>query len=483
MIFKPHLYQQHAIGFCLEKLLWTTESPAGVGLFLDPGLGKTAITLSVLTHLKALGEMSRALVIAPRRVVTNVWPAEIDKWKFPLTHTTMRGGDRVNKGRRWTDIALINPESLLTRREGKTKAILTPALISELGFDTVVVDESTKFKSWSAARSKELRGMLRAIPKRIILTGTPSPNSLLDLHPQIYLLDEGRRLGKTVTEFHSRYCQQGAQRIGGGRTIAVWTVRPERKEDLETAISDIVLRLDAKDHLDLPPLLHNDIWVELPPQARKAYRGMEKELFALLHSGETLTASSAAAVYAKCRQIANGGCYDADRRAHEIHGAKIEALDDLVEELSGKPVLVAYQFQHDLERLLKWREAPAIRGGTSDRETEKVLAGWNAGNVPLLYCQPQAMSHGLNMQMGGCRDIAWFGLTDSLEVYDQLNARVYRQGVGGQVRIHHLLASDTVDLPIHERLEGKSQSQTALLDALKRYAKLEKRHLNYQLAR
>lgn len=460
MPFTPHEYQQRAIKFAMDRMFVRGER--GAGLLMDPGLGKTSCTLSILEQMKYAGELDTALIVAPLRVCYNVWPAEIMKWGFDLTYEIVHGTPierELSLLKHDRDVHIINPEGV-PWLAGQSQNFRPDK------YDTLIIDESTKFKNWSAARTKALRKLLKHFRRRIILTGTPSPNGMQDLFAQAFILDNGRALGRTVTEFRNAYCQRGGFQ---GRE---WVFRRDRKAAVEKAIADLVIRLDAKDHLDLPPLLENDIWVELPKDAKSVYKTIERDLIAELQNGQTLTASSASGLYGKCKQIANGGGYAEGKKIVHVHDAKAEAVLDVAEELDGRPLLVAYQYAHDLERLLnKFPKAPAVNGGTKPKETSAILNDWNAGRIPVLLCQPQAVSHGLNMQRGGCNHIAWVGLSDSLEVYDQFNARVYRQGVEGTVVVHRILAMDTVDLPIRDRIEGKSESQTALLDALKAYGR------------
>lgn len=463
MNYTPHKYQQTAIDFLVGRWLGDERgsAPYGAGLLLDPGLGKTSITLNVLETLKVFGEMESTLIVAPLRVCRSVWPAEIEKWQCDLTCSLLLGTPRQRaRGiEEETDIKIINPEGLAW--------LSTYLAQNHVDFDTIVFDESTKFKGWGTKRHKTLRkGILRRFERRLILTGTPTPNHYGDLFAQMYLLDDGDTLGQTQNYFRQRFMSKGGFK---GRE---WSFDESRTDDIEAAIAPFVLRMSAEDHLDLPDRIDNVIRVQLPDDVMAGYKQFERELFMSLGSGEDLTASSAGAKYTLCRGIANGGAYigePPDRSAEFVHDAKVDALADLVDELGGKPVLVAYQFHHDLERLRKrFPKAPAIKGGMKPDETDEIIAQWNQKEIEVLLCQPQAMSHGLNMQSGG-NDVVWLGLTDQLEVYQQFNCRVYRQGVKGGVRIHHILADDTVDQAIFERLQEKADRQTSLLDALNNY--------------
>ena len=464
MNYTPHAYQEQAQQFLIDRFATgcTPESPAGAGLFLDPGLGKTSITLSVLELLAALGEAKGALVVAPLRVCRTVWPVEAEKWEFDLTVSVITGTAKQKREalRADADLYVINPESLpWLKKQLDADPNLDP-------FDTLVVDESTKFKNFTAKRTKSIRSLLPRFARRLILTGTPAPNHLGDLFSQVYLLDNGETLGKTLGWFRKEFMHQGGYQ---GR---VWQFTESREDTLYSRIDPFVLRMAATDHLEMPELVFNTIRVQLPAANLAAYKKLERQLFLELAGGADVVASSAGAKYIMCRGVANGGVYDEDKSPLHVHDAKTDALVDLVDELGGKPVLVAYQFKHDLERIrTKFRKAPVICGGTKEAEMVATIEAWNRGDVPVLLCQPQAMSHGLNLQGGG-DDVVWFGLTASLEVYQQLNARLYRQGNDrGQVRIHHLLADETVDPIIYERIQGKAERQQTLLDTLNEYRK------------
>lgn len=445
-----HKYQQHMVDFALDGLFARGEP--GVGWFADPGLGKTLCTLEVLRTLFDLGEAERALVVAPKRVCELVWPAEIEKWGYPFGCNVMCG--KVDRAI-WNaaDIDVVNPESLhkLTDHAGK--------------WDVLVVDESTKFKNWSSKRMKSMRKLLPSIPKRMILTGTPASNSLADLHSQLFICDGGERLGKNVTVFRAQYMQQG------GYMGRQWVFRKELEGDIHGRIADIVLRMDAESNLDMPELLTHDMFCRLPPRAEREYARLKRDLLAQLESGDVLC-SNAASAYQRCRQLANGATYDDKRQVHQVHDEKLDMLDELVDELSGKPLLCFYQFQHDAARILKRHpKARVLSGATKGDEAAGYVKAWNNDEVPLFLVQAQAASHGLNLQGGSCADVAWMGLGDSAEIYDQAVRRVYRQGVKSRcVRVHRLLCARTVDVTIRDRLEGKFATQSQFLEALKRHA-------------
>lgn len=465
MIYAPKPYQQLAYRFLLNRFTAPDLSPRGAGLLLDPGLGKTSITLWTYQTLRDFGEVRQGLIVAPLRVCRSVWPAETKKWGFDVKIQPLLGTapQRRRALAEPADLYVINPEGLAWLATQNLDTANAPK------FDVLILDESTKFKNWGTKRHKHLRKLLPRFSHRLILTGTPSPNGLGDLFAQVYTLDDGMTLGKSRNYFNARYMTKGGFK---GR---VWSFDESQTEKLHEAISPMVLRLSAEEHLDMPELVDNVIRVQLPGDVMKEYRRLERELFMELAGGVELTASSAGAMYSICKGIANGGAYyGPDKQPAFVHDTKVEALADLLEELNGKNLLVAYAFKHDLERIQQhsaFKKAPVVAGGVSADETDRIVGEWNEGRHRALLVQPQAMSHGLNMQQGGA-DVAWFGLTDQLEVYQQFNARLYRQGQEHhQVRIHHIIAEETVDEAIYARLHEKAGVQQSLLEALDNYRK------------
>jgi len=455
MQYRPHDYQQFTLDWMLKSAF---NDQAGVGLFLDPGLGKTSITLSWVRTMKALGFIDKVLVIAPLRVIYSVWPAEVQKWdEFRNLRVSIVHGSPAKRKKalqQEADLYLINPEGVTW---------LFNHLNGSLPFQALVIDESSKFKAWSAKRTKALRKVIPDFDYRIILTGTPSPNSLEDLFAQIYMLDSGAALGTAISHFRSRYFYRGG--YGGYKWIPVATSQAV----VEKKIEHLCLRLAAEDHLDLPDKLINDVVVELPVLVRDRYKKLERELFMELDNGEGVAVSNAGVKYLACRQVANGGLYN-EGKAEHVHNAKADVVLDLVDELQGKPALIAFQFRHDLDRLNQiFPGLPVIDGRCPSKRSNELIRKWNAGELRVLAVQPQSLSHGVNMQSGPGRDVIWMGLTDNLETYLQLNARIHRQGVTGEVRIHRVLARGTVDMPIRQALESKDFNQQALLDSLKQY--------------
>jgi len=470
----PHQYQLTAEKFIFQRTIG--QGPKGGGaLFLDPGLGKTSVCLSAICSMKALGYIRRTLIVAPLRVCQKVWPDEIRGWSNfkHLTYTVVHGSvdKRLKHLSLPMDIHIINREGidwladLCERKEN-------------LPWDLVIIDESTSFKTWSSVRSKAMRKIVKRIPYRLILTGTPSPKDLGDLFPQIWMLDEGQSLGENITRFREQYCVTESQ-----QKYTKFHIRKGMDVRIQEAIAPLCLRLDIQDYLSMPEISYHDVMVDLPQKARASYDDMEAQMFIALEASATIRdISHAGALYNACKQVANGGIYDNDRKPHDIHDEKIKAVRELLEELQGKPALIAYQFEHDAVRLEK--EIPGlkvIRGGMKADDFSKIIDGWNNGTLSPchLAVQPAALSYGINMQYGQGRDIIWLGLPDSLEIYLQLNARLWRQGVTSNVRIHRVLADNTVDLMVRDRLDNKQDVQTSLLESLKQY-RIRQYHAEHQ---
>ena len=448
-------YQRFAAEWLLDRLY--IRQWAGAGLFLDPGLGKSRTSLTVLNALFELGHIRRALVVAPLRPVYTVWPAEIRRWGFPMSHIILH--------KQHAKAMSMNMQVEIVNFEGLHK-------VKDIAhrWDIMFVDESTFIKNWSAKRTIAMRKMIEKIPQVVILTGTPAANSLKDLHSQHYMIDKGEALGRTVTNFRARFCRQG------GWMGRKWELREGTQSLILEAIKDTCLRMRAEDHLDMPKLVENEIWCKMDETPMRLYKKLKRDLFAELETGD-LMVGSAAAAYTKCKQFANGQVYSGEigeKSVHNVHKEKINALLELQEELAGKPLLVFYHYTHDRERIRSlsgFKKAPILAGGMKIREVETILEEWNAGKHHAILAQWQAASHGLNMQ-GCCNDVVCFGLHDSPEVYDQAIRRVYRQGVtGDQVRIHKILTQDTVDEVMLERLAGKMDTQHEFLEALKKHAK------------
>jgi len=461
----PLEYQDTSLRFLFERTVMQ-GAEGGAALLLDPGMGKTAISLAFFKFLKMCGYARKALVVAPRRVCSKVWPKELYDWTnfHDLSMSLVRGNESARRRKLAVpaDIYVISRDNVswLSQQLKRNK--------HEAPWDIVFFDESTSYKTWSSNRSQGARYVAARIPYRVILTGTPAPKDLGDLFPQIFLLDQGASLGKDVTAFRNQYCMGE-----GEREYGKFIVRSDMEDAIRAKIAPMCLRLNIRDYVSMPEIIYNDVMIDLPREARQMYDLMEEMLFLSLE-GAHRDISNAAALYGACKQIANGGIYDNERKMHHLHNEKIDAAEDLIDELSGKPALIAYQFEHDAERIAKrFKHIKIIRGGMKEAEFNRVIDAWNDGTLSPchLAVQPQAMSYGINMQHGEGRDVVWLGLSDSLETYQQLNARLWRMGVGSTVRIHRILAEDTVDMMNCARIDQRFDVQERLLEALEGYAK------------
>lgn len=472
--WRPHAYQKRAVKFLLEH--------ACAGLLLDPGLGKTSAALGAIKYLKTRGVINKVLIIAPLRVCYRVWPAERDKWTdfHGLRVAVLHGKHKDSALACDADVYVINPEGLdwllQTDKSGgtsKRKAVVVDARrFARLGFDTLIIDELSKFKASNTYRFKAMKQVLPTFRRRWGLTGSPAPNGLLDLFGQCYMLDEGNALGRYITHYRSQFFYNPPH------SPYEWKLLPGAEERIYARLAPLALRMAAEDYLELPELTQNTVYVDLPDDVMAAYGTLEAALFTELN-GNVVTAANAAVASGKCRQLASGGLYldPADelepvfRRkknwAH-AHNAKVDALEELVAELQGEPLLVAYDFKHDLERLrARFGKDVPVLGKGSAKQDAVLEAAWNAGQLPLLLGHPQSIGHGLNLQ-GACRHVCWHTLTWDYELYDQFIRRVYRQGNKAmRVVVHHLIARGTIDEAVLAALRGKAEGQRALFDALK----------------
>lgn len=445
----PHEYQEEGIRLALSQ--------AALGLFLDPGLGKTSLVLAAFKILKDKGLASKLLVIAPLRPCYAVWPTEIEKWAnfSELSYTIVHGADKEDSLRADADIYIINPEGLVWLYDERYMASR-----GDLNtFDILCIDESTKFKDSTTRRFKTLRPRLHLFKRRWILTGTPSPNGIADLFGQILILDGGRALGKYKTNFQNHFFYRS------GFNMYDWKPRPGAFEEIVKLISPLIYQLNAEDYLKMPEQIVVDIPVTLPDSAMKTYKEVEDDFITRLDD-DVLVADNAAVAGIKCRQIANGAVYTGET-FKVVHEAKIEALQDLLDELNGHPVLVLYEFRHDQERLASaFPLATTLGSGTSPKALEGIVARFNAGDIPILLGHPASMGHGLNLQ-GACHHVIWFGIPWNLEHYDQTIARVYRQGQKAEhVFIYHLVATGTLDEKVSKVLKAKDKDQQKLLNTL-----------------
>lgn len=442
MKYKPHNYQQFATDFILNQSICC--------LMLDMGLGKTVITLTALWQLELDSfDVSRVLVIAPKRVAEDTWPKELAKWEHltGLTSSLVLGSAAERKAalQRKAFLYIINRENVAWLVKNHY-----------WDFDMVVIDELSSFKSNKAERFKAMKKVRPMVTRIVGLTGTPAPNTLMDLWPQMYLMDMGRRLGRFIGGFRDRFFLPDKR----NREI-IYSYKPrEGAEDaIYALISDICISMKAADYLDMPERIDNRIEVSMSPKERKLYDDFQKDMV-LSIGDEELDAVNAAVLSNKLLQMANGAVYGEDKKVIPIHDRKLDALEDLVEAANGKPLLVAYWYKHDLQRIkARFKNARCI-------DTAKDIDDWNAGQIPLALIHPASAGHGLNLQDGGCT-IVWFGLTWSLELYQQLNARLWRQGQKHTVIIHHIVTKGTHDEDVMRALENKDTRQSALIEAVR----------------
>lgn len=441
MKYIPHDYQRFCIDFALEH-------PAA-GLLLDIGLGKTSIALTAVEKLMYdRFEVSKTLVIAPLRVAEDTWSRESAKWDHlhGLRVVRVLGTEAERRAAlaQKADIYCINREN-------------TVWLVKQYGlawpFDAVVIDELSSFRNPSSRRFKALRKVRPLIKYIWGLTGTPRPRSLLDLWAQVYLLDQGARLGKTFTEYKQRYFVPGRR---NGYVVYEWLPRPGAEDEIYSRISDICISLEAKNRPDRVDVVRP---VVLSPKARSLYEKMEREAILPL-AGEIIDAGSAAAVNGKLLQIAGGAVYGADHKYHPLHSDKLEVLQEVMEEANGAPVLVAYNFQHERDRILAaFPQAVTMKDSNT-------IAAWNRGEIPMLLIHPAGAGHGLNMQDGG-HIVVWFGPTYDLELWEQLIGRLHRQGQKNTVTVICLVAEGTVDEDAMRCLDVKGNGQAAMMEAVK----------------
>ena len=442
MKYKPHNYQQFATDFILNQSICC--------LMLDMGLGKTVITLTALWQLALDSfDVSRVLVIAPKRVAEDTWPKELAKWEHltGLTSSLVLGSAAERK-------AALQKKAFLYIINRENVAWLVKNHYWD--FDMVVIDELSSFKSNKAERFKAMKKVRPMVTRIVGLTGTPAPNTLLDLWPQMYLMDMGQRLGRFIGGFRDRFFLPDKR----NREI-IYSYKPrEGAEDaIYALISDICISMKAADYLDMPERIDNRIEDSMSPKERKLYDDFQKDMV-LSIGDEELDAANAAALSNKLLQMANGAVYGEDKTVIPIHDRKLDALEDLVEAANGKPLLVAYWYKHALQRIkARFKNVRCI-------DTAKDIDDWNAGQIPLALIHPASAGHGLNLQDGGCT-IVWFGLTWSLELYQQLNARLWRQGQKHTVVIHHIITKGTHDEDVMRALENKDTRQSALIEAVR----------------
>lgn len=442
MKYTPHSYQEYATKWIIEK--------EKSGLLMDMGLGKTVCTLTAIEDLMHdYFDVIKVLVIAPLRVAEDTWTVEAEKWDhikhLKISKVLGSERERIAALKNKADLYIINRENVvwIVKYFGK-----------DWPFDMVVLDELSSFKSPKSQRFKALR---KVKPKRVVgLTGTPAPNGLMDLWSEIYLLDQGERLGKTLTAYRDKYFTPDKR----NQTV-IFSYKPKEgaEDSIYKNLSDICVSMKAKDYLELPEKIENVIQVKLPKDVEDKYKKFERELLLPLKDSD-IVANNAAVLTNKLLQFANGAIYDENNKAIEIHDRKLKALEEIIEAASGKPVLIFYSYKHDRDRIKEYFK------NAKELKSSEDIKKWNKGEMEILLVHPASAGHGLNLQAGG-NIIIWFGLTWSLELYQQANARLYRQGQKQNVIIHHIIAKGTVDEDVMKAIENKNIRQEELLQAVK----------------
>ena len=444
MNFSPHNYQAYAIDYI--------ETHPIAAVLLDMGLGKTVISLTAIADLLFDSfEAHRILVVAPLRVARDTWPAEIAKWEH-LQHLTYAVCVGTPKERRMAllsgaDITIINRENL---------GWLIDSSGFDFDYDMVIIDELSSFKNHKSKRFQSLMKVRPKVKRIIGLTGTPSSNGLMDLWAEFKLLDFGERLGRFITHYRNNYFIPDKR---NGEIIYSYKPMPYAEDAIYRRISDITISMKSTDHLQMPELITSQYEVQLSEEETQRYEELKADFILELPEGE-ITAANAASLTGKLSQLANGAIYDDDGNIIEFHDRKLDALEDLIEAANGKPLLVAYWFKHDLQRIKK-------RFNVREIKSSKDITDWNNGDIPVAVIHPASAGHGLNLQAGGST-LIWFGLTWSLELYQQTNARLWRQGqTSGTVVIEHIITKGTIDERILKALSLKEVTQNALIDAVK----------------
>jgi SNF2 family DNA or RNA helicase len=451
--FKPHDYQS----YCIDYIKGHPVS----ALFLDMGLGKTVTTLTALRDLM-LDELtvSKVLVIAPLRVARDTWPAEVDKWDHlaDLDCSIIVGDIK-------TRTAAVNTNALIyivNRENVKWLVEYYEKNGRKWDFDCVVIDELSSFKNYQSQRFKYLRKVRPFVRRWIGLTGTPTSNGLMDLWAEIGILDGGERLGRFIGRFRDSYFKPGSMNPSTG-VVFSYIPRPGAEEQIYDRISDMTISMKAVDHLHMPECVYVNHEVTMSAPERKLYDQLKHDLIIPLEDGD-IDAANAASLSNKLLQMSNGAVYDENKETRIIHSRKLEALEDLIESANGQPVMIAYWFKHDRERILSHLTSAGY--DPRDIKSSDDIQAWNRGEVPVALIHPASAGHGLNIQSGG-HILIWFGLTWSLELYQQTNARLWRQGQSSTVTIHHIITKDTVDEDVLSALASKDVTQEKLIAAVK----------------
>ncbi len=443
MQYNPHEYQTYATNFILEHPV--------AAVLLEMGLGKSVITLTAIYELMLNRfEIEKVLVIAPLRVARDTWPAEIEKWEHlkGLTYSVAIGteAERIAALKRPAHLYLINRENV--------DWLITKSHLP-FDYDMVVIDELSSFKSYAAKRFKSLLKVRPRVKRMVGLTGTPSGNGLMDLWAEFRVLDMGQRLGRYITHYRNNFFVPDKR---NQQMIFSYKPRAGAEDAIYRLISDITISMKSADFLKMPECIINEVSVALSEKEWSVYQALQEDMVVDLKD-EEIDAVNAAALSGKLLQMANGAVYNEEKEVIRIHDRKLDALEDLIEGANGKPVLVAYWYNHDLQRI---KERFSVR----EIKTSQDIKDWNNGEIPVAVIHPASAGHGLNIQFGGST-IIWFGLTWSLELYQQTNARLWRQGQNNTVVIHHIIAKDTIDEDVMKALRKKEKIQSALIDSVK----------------
>lgn len=443
MQYNPHEYQTYATNFILEHPV--------AAVLLEMGLGKSVITLTAIYELMLNRfEVEKVLVIAPLRVARDTWPAEIEKWEHlkGLTYSVAIGteAERLAALKRPAHLYLINRENV--------DWLITKSGLA-FDYDMVVIDELSSFKSYAAKRFKSLLKVRPRVKRMVGLTGTPSGNGLMDLWAEFRVLDMGQRLGRYITHYRNNFFVPDKR---NQQMIFSYKPKPGAEDAIYKLISDITISMKSADFLKMPECVINAVPVALSEKEWSVYQSLKEDMVVDLKT-EEIDAVNAAALSGKLLQMANGAVYNEEKEVIRIHDRKLDALEDLIEGANGKPVLVAYWYNHDLQRIKQ-------RFSVREIKTSQDIKDWNNGEIPVAVIHPASAGHGLNIQFGGST-IIWFGLTWSLELYQQTNARLWRQGQNDTVVIHHIIAKDTIDEDVMAALHKKEKIQSALIDSVK----------------
>ncbi|MBO3073308.1 DEAD/DEAH box helicase [Staphylococcus xylosus] len=441
--FKPHEYQSYSIQKIIENNKY--------GLFLDMGLGKTVSTLTAFSDLQII-DTDKMLVIAPLNVAKDTWADEINKWEH-LKHLTVSKvlgtpKQRIDALKQEADIYITNKEN--------TKWVCD-YYKKDWPFDMLVVDELSTFKNHSSQRFKALKKKMPLVKRFVGLTGTPSPNSMMDLWAQVYLIDSGERLEKSFTRFRERYFKPTHQ---VSEHVFNWELREDAEELIYERIDDVCISMKASDYLSMPERIDTVQEVTLSNKERKLYDELERDYILESEDDGDIVAQSGASLSQKLLQLSNGAVYTDEQDVRQVHDRKLDKLEEIIEEVQGQPILLFYNFKHDKERILERFKQAAILGSDNYKEE------WDKGNIEILLAHPASAGHGLNLQQGG-HIIVWFGLTWSLELYQQANARLYRQGQDNTTIIHHIMTDNTIEQRVYKALQNKELTQDELMNAVK----------------